>query len=170
MVEGDWSSGAVAGVNRRLEWRCCCCDLCCAIRVSVTDGLVVCTGVDLSRGSDVLNEFWLCRTLQFFVRFDCVFAGFRWIVGCLYVSVLLWITGFCSYFSVPKDCVCRFWFIVLDLFLGFVEERHKICAFGLGWNGNKYGCSWIDADEMSLWAVFGLAQTPVTWILLDKLK
>jgi len=63
MVEGDRSSGAVAGVNRRLEWRCYCCDLCCAIRVSVTDGLVVCTGVDLSRGSDVLNEFWFCRIL-----------------------------------------------------------------------------------------------------------
>jgi len=66
MVEGDRSSGAIAGVNRQLEWRCYCCDLCCAIRVSVTDGLVVCTGVDLSRGSDALNEFWFCRILQFF--------------------------------------------------------------------------------------------------------
>ena len=72
MVEGDRSSGAIAGVNRQLEWSCYCCDLCCAIRVSVTDGLVVCTSVDLSRGSDVLSEF--CNFFP--VVFYCVQVPF----------------------------------------------------------------------------------------------
>jgi len=40
--------------------------LCCTIRVGVMNALFVCTGIDLSRGSDVLNELWLCRIFAIF--------------------------------------------------------------------------------------------------------
>jgi len=50
----------------------------CTIYFGVMNGLVVCTGVNLSRGSDVLNEFWLCKIVVEFSNFSVLFYMCRY--------------------------------------------------------------------------------------------
>jgi len=116
----------------------------------------------------VTNCFWLCRACE--TVLDRVLTV-EWPIGtlitdwvlkkllsgycycCFFISLAgFWFRSgnFCAFFF-PLFRVCAGTIYSVGWDLGFVEERHKICASGLGWNKNGYGCSWIDADEVVHW-------------------
>jgi len=147
------------------------------------DAAVVVVRICVDMRDLVTNCFWLCRACE--TVLDCVLSV-EWPIGTL---ITVWVLKKNCYlviaiavFYFPCRFLIQVWefsCVFLPLFrvcagtiysagwdLWFVEERHKICASGLGWNKNGYGCSWIDADEVVHW--IGMASGAWQAVCLDE--